>query len=108
MAIPYGNKIDVRFNDPVLTNSDGDAYDPTTVEIIVAQPDGTETTYVYDTDDEVVKNGTGDYSWVGVPNAGSISTTRGVWIFRLQADDEVASNDVYVRILGTRLDSAVI
>lgn len=35
--------------------------DPDTVSVIVLAPDGTETTYVYDTDSEVVRDSLGVY-----------------------------------------------
>lgn len=41
--------------------SDGDVADPTTVTVTVTEPDGTATDYVYDTDEEVVRDSEGAY-----------------------------------------------
>lgn len=39
----------------------GSASDPTTVAVTVRRPDGIRRTYVYGTDNEVVKDSTGNY-----------------------------------------------
>lgn len=44
-----------------FTNAAGTATDPTAVSLKVIAPDGTQTTYVYGTDAEVVKDSTGNY-----------------------------------------------
>lgn len=44
-----------------FTNSSNVAADPTTVTVKTKSPAGTTTTYVYGTDNEVVKAGTGSY-----------------------------------------------
>ncbi|MGD9879036.1 MAG: hypothetical protein AB7E70_20935 [Hyphomicrobiaceae bacterium] len=46
---------------PAFKDADGEAADPTAVTFRIMEPDGTETTYVYGTDAELVKAGTGDY-----------------------------------------------
>ena len=45
--------LEIDTNDPI---------DPSTVKVIVMQPDGTETTYIYGTDSEVEKISTGVYA----------------------------------------------
>ena len=49
-------KVPVTFAD-----DDGDAQDPTTVKFQVADPSGNTASYTYGTDDEVVKDSTGNY-----------------------------------------------
>jgi len=44
-----------------FTDSGGSALDPDTVTVKYMAPDGTETTKVYGTDAEVVKDSTGNY-----------------------------------------------
>ncbi len=44
-----------------FTDSGGSALDPDTVTVKYKAPDGTETTKVYGTDAEVVKDSTGNY-----------------------------------------------
>lgn len=57
---------------------DGDDVDPTTVTFKLRSPLGVETTYVWGTDDEVVKEDTGDYYAVVTPDQG------GRWLWRWQ------------------------
>lgn len=54
----------------------GDAVDPSVVKCSVRDPDGTTTTYVYGTDDEVVKTSTGNY-YMDVD-----ADTYGTWYYR--------------------------
>jgi hypothetical protein len=42
-------------------NSDDSLVDPSTVSIIIEEPDGTQTTYVYGTDAELVRDGVGEF-----------------------------------------------
>lgn len=50
------------YTETPFTNADTDAaIDPDVVKVSVRDPAGDVTTYVYGTDDEVVRNGTGDY-----------------------------------------------
>jgi hypothetical protein len=56
----------------------GSDVDPTTVTIRVMDPWGTETSYVYGTDDEVVKDSVGDYTATITPDS------AGRWHFRWQ------------------------
>lgn len=44
-----------------FTDSNGSAVDPTGVVFIAQAPDGTQTTYTYGTDAELVKDSTGNY-----------------------------------------------
>lgn len=44
-----------------IRNFEGVLADPTTLECIVREPDGTETTYVWGTDLELVKSSDGDF-----------------------------------------------
>lgn len=50
----------VRCSGP-FTNSAGAAIDPEAVKVSIRKPDGTVTTYVYNTDAEVVKDSVGNY-----------------------------------------------
>lgn len=43
-------------------NGEGAVADPTVVKVTVENPDGEETTYIYETDDEVVNVSTGIYT----------------------------------------------
>lgn len=49
-----------------FTNTAGVAADPTTVSVIVEEPDGTTTTYVYGVDAEVTRTGTGVYTYTQI------------------------------------------
>lgn len=57
---------------------DGVVTDPTTVTAIISEPDGTETTYVYGTDAELVKDSTGVY------HVDISAMTAGRWVYRFE------------------------
>jgi hypothetical protein len=44
-------------------NAAGAATDPTTIRLLIKTPDGTETTYLYDTDEEVARVTAGVYKF---------------------------------------------
>lgn len=60
----------------VFTNQAGSAVDPSTVTFRVRKPDDTVTAYVYGTDEEVVKDATGNY------HVDVSATTSGRWFYR--------------------------
>lgn len=72
-SYPEGTLVTVR---GLFTNSAGAAQDPSVVKLTVTEPDGTTTTYIYLTDDEVTKSATGDYR-------SNLDTTgkKGMWIY---------------------------
>ncbi len=59
-----------------FTDENGDAVDPTTVTFSTFSPGGTQTDYVYDTDDEVGRSAAGAYYADIVPGE------SGRWHFR--------------------------
>jgi uncharacterized protein YfaS (alpha-2-macroglobulin family) len=63
----------------VFTDGNGAALDPGTVTFKVTNPAGTTTTYVYGTDAQLVKSGTGNY-YVNVSAAGG-----GEWLYRFES-----------------------
>lgn len=54
-----GNLVHVK---ATFKDSDGQRTDPDVVKLSVRDPGGTTTTYIFGTDDEVVKDGVGRYS----------------------------------------------
>jgi hypothetical protein len=66
----------VRVSGAFTLVSSGAAVDPDTVSLIVTDPDGLETTYVYLTDAEVVKDSTGNY------HADISASAPGTWYYR--------------------------
>lgn len=82
MTINYyqvGDAVDIDTATPFTTKA-GTPFDPTTVTFSVIDPAGTQTDYVYGTDSEVTKNGTGDYTC-------SIDVdTPGTWLYRIFGD----------------------
>ena len=56
----------------------GSDVDPTTVTLRLMDPLGVETTYVYGTDDELVRDNSGDYTATVTPDS------SGRWFFRWQ------------------------
>jgi len=62
-----------------FTDDDYTDIDPTTVTIKIMSPIGGLTTYVYGTDDEMVKTSTGDYHVDYVPNR------AGRWSYRWES-----------------------
>ena len=62
-----------------FTDSDGTALDPTTVTGKYKTPAGVTTTYVYDTDAELVKDSTGNYHFDVNANA------AGQWFYRFES-----------------------
>lgn len=72
-----GDLVRVHTNDGPFSNAaTGAALDPDVVSVSIRDPDGTVTTYVYGTDDEVVKDGTGSY------HMDVDADTAGVWFYR--------------------------
>lgn len=45
----------------VFKDISGDVQDPTVVNVTITDPTGTDTTYVYETDEEVIKDSVGNY-----------------------------------------------
>lgn len=68
-----------------FTDQDGNDADPGTVEFKYQQPDGTETTYTYGTDPEVVKSSTGNY------HVDVSVTAAGYWYYRWEGTGVVQS-----------------
>lgn len=71
-----GDLVRVYTETPFTDAESGDHIDPDAVNVSVRDPEGEVTTYVYGTDDEVVRNGTGDYEMNIDANA------AGVWYYR--------------------------
>lgn len=66
-----GDRVEITTS-TVFQNAAGTPFDPDTVTFEVKDPAGTTTSYVYGTDAEVTKNGTGDYSCtIDVDTAGT-------------------------------------
>lgn len=61
-----------------FTNAAGTAIDPSVVRAKIETPLGVETTYVYGTDAEVVKDSTGNYHIDVEPDA------PGIWKYRFE------------------------
>lgn len=61
MSIDVYDKGDLVRVSAAFTDSAGAAADPTGVTLKVIEPDGTQTSYVYGTDAEVIKASTGNY-----------------------------------------------
>jgi RPA family protein len=55
----------IRING-VFTDSEGDAVDNATVEFSIKDPSGNVVTYIYPDDDEIVKDGVGEYHYLMV------------------------------------------
>lgn len=87
MANQYdtGDRIEIDTS-TVFQDSDGSAVDPDTVRYKVKDPDGNTTTYVYNTDNEVTRNGAGDYTLTIDVN------TRGVWHYRIEGEQTDGEN----------------
>jgi hypothetical protein len=78
----YGSvrKVAASFFD--ADSSRPDPIDPDQVSLTVRAPDGTETTYVYDTDEEVKRDSIGSYyAWVACDQLG-------VWYYRWFSDGD--------------------
>lgn len=71
-----------KFTDP----DDNALFDPDSVSVTFEDPSGDYTTYVYDTDEEVVKTGTGQYRCTILVDA------PGIWNYRwFSGQDEESS-----------------
>ena len=79
-----GDLIKLYTATPFTDKATDNPVDPNTIRFKVRSPDSTVTTYVYGTDPEVVRNGTGDYHLLLRPDA------AGTWRWRLEGRD---SND---------------
>lgn len=77
MANTY-DKSDVVRCSGAFTDADGVAADPTTVTFWWQTPAGVESSYVYSTDDELVKDSTGNY------HVDLTIDEDGVWYHRLE------------------------
>ena len=73
-----GDTVKLYTSTPFTDNDTDEALDPDTVNFLVREPGGTTTTYVYGTDTEVVRNGTGDFEMIVRPDA------AGVWRYRIE------------------------
>lgn len=79
-------------------DTDGDLADPSTVTLVVREPGGTRTTYVFGTDVEVVKDATGVYHFSHVPDA------VGRWGYRWVGTGAVAyAEEQFVKILASQV-----
>lgn len=77
-----GDSIKLYTTTPFTDKSTDTATDPDVVRFRVRKPDGTVTSYVYGTDAEVVRDGTGDYHMLVRPAAGE----QGTWRWRIEAE----------------------
>jgi hypothetical protein len=79
-------------------DTDGDLADPTTITLVVREPDGTRTTYVHGTDEEVVKDATGLYHFSHTPDS------VGRWGYRWVGTGAVAyAEEQFVKILPSQV-----
>ena len=101
MANTYevGDRVEINTS-TVFQDSGGTAFDPDVVTFQVTTPGGSTSTYVYDTDSEVTKNGTGDYTCtIDVE-------TAGVWPYYIKGETSggvnrgAARGEFYVRGTG--------
>lgn len=82
---PFGTTVRC---DLIYRDDEGGLADPTDEAAVITQdPDGTETTYEYATDDEVTRIATGRFKFKFIPDAAGRWTLRGKG---LSGDDEVA------------------
>lgn len=80
----------VRVPISISNQGTGAPADPTGLEVIVHQPDSTQTTYVYGVDDRVVRASAGVYSIdVETPSSNS-SASVGRWFVRWHGTGENA------------------
>jgi len=75
-----GDAVKLYTSTPFTDQETSTPTDPDVVRFIVRQPDGTTTAYVYGTDTEVVRDGTGDYYMLVRPDA------AGVWRWRVEGE----------------------
>jgi len=80
----YGNTITIA---GAYDDENEAPYDPTTVYVWVKNPNGTDTTYEYGVDVEVVKDSTGRYS---MDVSGNIV---GIWYYRWYTDNPDDASD---------------
>lgn len=85
MDYVIGNKIRIT---GTITDLEGTAVDPTTLEIEVRDPAGKVTTYTYGEDEEVVRDSTGVYYLDLLPNLPG--PWRYYWLG--EGENQVASN----------------
>jgi len=67
--------------------------DPTTVTVRIREPDGTETSYVYNTDDEVERESIGEYVFHLLP------TVSGSYFYRWIASGNItAAGEGFIKV----------
>lgn len=74
-----GDTVEVYTDEP-FTNNNG-AFDPAEVKFHIKSPDGTVTSYTYNTDPEVVRDAAGEYHVIVYVD------TSGVWRYRIEGFD---------------------
>jgi hypothetical protein len=83
------SQIVIQGNQPLLnvafTNSAGAPTDPTTVTFKITDPTGAKTTYVYNTDAQLVKDSVGNYHVAWLFNLG------GEWAYRFEGTGTVTA-----------------
>ena len=75
-----GDAVKIYTSTPFQDQSTGNPTDPDVVRFKVRTPSGTVTPYVYGTDTEVVKDGTGDYHMIVRPDE------AGEWVWRVEGE----------------------
>ena len=78
MAYDIGDVVKLYTSTPFTAAQNNQPFDPSVVNFKVKDPNGTTTTYVYGTNPEVVKAGTGDYYMYLRP------TIAGTWNWRVE------------------------
>lgn len=77
MAYDIGDQIRCSVE---FTNRSGTYVDPSSVTFKIKNPTGTITSYIYGTDDKLVKEATGKYYILIEP------TSSGIWHYRFEGD----------------------
>jgi hypothetical protein len=87
MANTYdtGDRIEITTS-TVFQDSDGSAFDPDVVTFTVKEPGAASEEYVYNTDAEVTRNGTGDYTCTIDVD------TSGRWYYRIEGETSGSEN----------------
>lgn len=79
-------------------NNAGTLTDPTTISVTIRQPSGTKTTYIYNTNPEVVRDSAGTYTISFVPDS------AGPWgIYWLGTGTVPRATEVFVTINPSRV-----
>lgn len=87
MALPAYDKGDLVRSSVAFLNASSVATDPTTITVKVEDPSQNESTYVYGTDADVVKDSTGNYHLDVTPDE------TGTWVVRWIGTGTVAQVD---------------